>query len=239
VVGRASALLGARGAALAALAAVLAGYYAAVGRLWEWPLWGDIAWLSVVLIPAVFLLVWLALPAWSTRGLLLLALACGAIAAAFAHADYGIPANFAKLAAMTFFAWWFLAFFESLSWVVLVAAIIPFVDTYSVWKGPTHHIVEQKQGLFATLSIAFPVPGGHGAAQLGLPDLLFFALFLAASVRFRLRPFWTWLAMTASFGTTMALAIWLDVNGLPALPLLSVGFLAPNADLIVRRLRKA
>jgi len=55
-VGRASALLGARGAALAALAAVLAGYYAAVGRLWEWPLWGDIAWLSVVLIPAVFLL---------------------------------------------------------------------------------------------------------------------------------------------------------------------------------------
>ena len=236
--GRASALLGARGAALAALAAVLVTYYAVVERLWEWPLWGDIAWLSVVLIPAVFLLVWLALPAWRARGLLLLAVACGAIAAAFAQADFGIAANFAKLAAMTLFAWWFLSFFETLSWVVLVAAIIPFVDAYSVWKGPTHHIVEQKQGLFATLSIAFPVPGGHGAAQLGLPDLLFFALFLAAAVRFRLRPFWTWLAMTASFGTTMALAIAFDVNGLPALPLLSVGFLAANADLILRRLRE-
>jgi hypothetical protein len=35
----------------------------------------------------------------------------------------------------------------------------------------------------------------------------------------------------------MALAIWLDVDGLPALPLLSVGFLLPNADLLWRAVR--
>ena len=44
-------------------------------------------------------------------------------------------------------------------------------------------------------------------------------------------------ALTASFGATMALAIWCDVSGLPALPLLSLGFLAPNADIIWRRMR--
>ena len=86
------------------------------------------------------------------------------------------------------------------------------------------------------MSFTFPVPGG-GGAQLGLPDLLFFALFLAASARFGLRPLLTWLCLTLSFGATMALAIWGDVSGLPALPLLSLGFLAPNVDIIWRRMR--
>ncbi|MDX6513923.1 MAG: hypothetical protein QOE36_3427, partial [Gaiellaceae bacterium] len=67
---------------------------------------------------------------------------------------------------------------------------------------------------------------------------LFFAVFLAAAARFRLRVGWTWLAMTLSFGATVALAVWRDLNGLPALPLLSVGFLLPNVDLIWRRLRR-
>jgi len=38
--------------------------------------------------------------------------------------------------------------------------------------------------------------------------------------------------MTLSFGATMALAVYFDVTGLPALPLLSLGFLLPNADLL-------
>jgi hypothetical protein len=57
-------------------------------------------------------------------------------------------------------------------------------------------------------------------------------------VRFRLRPFWTWLAMTASFGLTIVLTVAFDVVGLPALPLLSLGFLAANADLIWRALKR-
>jgi hypothetical protein len=35
----------------------------------------------------------------------------------------------------------------------------------------------------------------------------------------------------------MALATGFDVGGLPALPLLSVGFLLPNADLLRRTIR--
>ncbi len=238
MVGGASAVLSRRGAALAAAAAVVVAYYALVRHLWSMSLWPDIAWLALVQIPAVFLLVWLVLPAWRSRGLLLLAVACGALAAGFDAAHLGIPANFAKLAAMTFFAFWFLGLFEALGWVVLVACVVPFVDALSVWRGPTHHIVTKQKHLFSTLSFAFPVPGGRGVANLGLPDLLFFALFLAAAARFRLRVGWTWAAMTASFGATMALAVAFDVSGLPALPLLSIAFLAVNADLIRERLRR-
>jgi hypothetical protein len=78
----------------------------------------------------------------------------------------------------------------------------------------------------------------NGAAKLGLPDLMFFALFLGAAARFQLRVGWTWVGLTASVGATMALATWWDVGGLPALPLLSAGFLLPNADLLWRAVRE-
>jgi hypothetical protein len=51
-----------------------------------------------------------------------------------------------------------------------------------------------------------------------------------------------WVLMTASFGATMALALWLDpfgLGGLPALPLLSLGFLLANGDLLLRSAREA
>src|SRR5205823_1759882 len=100
-----------------------------------------------------------------------------------------------------------------------------------------HVIVTEKKEVFSNLSFAFPTPGEHTSANLGLPDLLFFALFLAATVRYRLRTGWTWAAMAASFGVTLALSVWLDLGGLPALPGLSIGFVAASADLLWRRLR--
>jgi hypothetical protein len=45
---------------------------------------------------------------------------------------------------------------------------------------------------------------------------------------------WTWIALTASIGLTMALAVWWDVAGLPALPGLAFAFLIPNGDLLWR-----
>ena len=198
-----------------------------------------IAWLSFVVIPAVFGLVYLALPLWRTPALWLLiaAVGFGALAAVLHATGAGPVANFAKLAAMTAIGWCFLRFFEELSWVVLVALIVPFVDSYSVWRGPTNTIVTKHVEVFDALSFTFPVPGVDGGAKLGLPDLLFFALFLGAAARWRLRPGWTWLCLVASIGGTISLATWLEVDGLPALPLLSVGFLVPNADLLWRAVR--
>jgi hypothetical protein len=43
--------------------------------------------------------------------------------------------------------------------------------------------------------------------------------------------------MVLSFGATLALAIWQEEAGLPALPLLSLAFALVNADLLWRDLR--
>lgn len=230
-----------RAAAFVALSVALGVYYATHESWFSLSLWGDLAWLCFLLIPAVFGLVWLVLPAWSLplRYLFGIALGFGVAAVVLQSTHAGPVANFAKLGAMTFAAWCFLRFFEELSWVVLVALIVPWVDAYSVWRGPTNTIVNKQPQVFDALSFTFPVPGAPGGAKLGLPDLLFYSLFLGAAARWRLRTGWTWVCLTASLGGTMALATWLEVNGLPALPLLSVGFLLPNVDLLWREVRRA
>jgi hypothetical protein len=301
----------------------------------------DVFFVGFVLIPAVFGLVWLALPVRRWRGLAGAAVAFAVLAVVASKADLDVLANFAKLAAATSAAFWFLSFFESALWVALVALLIPFVDAYSVWRGPTKHIISERPEVFTALSFAFPLagerqvlllwreplaggparydvirlPGGKrndeplrdkdgdgevgwleaeldahrdyrylivarhdtvgaatsidarakdvnkgvdvsgvtsnrsaptdvraesvdSSAKLGLPDLLFFALFLAAAGQFALRTRLTWLLMTASFGITLAFTYYLWVDGLPALPLLALGFLLANADILWRRFRE-
>ncbi len=228
-----------RTAALAALAVALGVYFGVDHELWRASTWWDVAWIALVVIPAVFGLVYLVLPLRGGRGFGLVTLALVAVAVVTTATEAGAVADFAKLAATTAVAFWFLTFFEELWLVVVIAAIIPWVDAWSVWRGPTRSITKHHPGVFSHLSFAFPIPGERGTANLGLPDLLFFALFLAAAAQFRLRVKWSWVAMTLSFGATLAFAVWLDLSGLPALPGLSIGFLGVNADLIWRRLRRS
>jgi hypothetical protein len=229
MVGRASALL--------ALGVALGLYYTFHDRLWNGSTWWDIAFIGLVLIPACFALVWLVLPLRRGRGLLAVGIALAVLAWAFHVAGWSGAENFCKLFGVTALGFWFLGYFETLGWVVLVSLIIPWVDAYSVWRGPTKVIVTEHRRVFTNFSFAFPIPGEGSAANLGLPDLLFFALFLAATVRFGLRPGLTWVLMTLSFGATLALAVWRDLGGLPALPLLAFAFLVANGDLIWARLR--
>lgn len=228
-----------RAAALLGLSALVGAYYGTVTHLPSAGLWWEIAWLALVVIPAVCTLVLVVLPLsrLPVGRLALIALGFFGVTLLCGLSGLHLLANFGKLGAMTFAAWAFLWFFEELSWVVLVAFIIPWVDAYSVWRGPTKAIVNNHASVFSAFSFTFPVP--DGTTHLGLPDLFFFALFLAAAVRFGLRVTPTWVALSLSFGTTMALAVWWDVSGLPALPLLAVAFLAPNVDLLWRRLRGA
>jgi hypothetical protein len=240
LVERVTAVLGWRAAAAAGVAVPLALYYRFHDSLPNTSTWGDIAFLAFLLMPAVFVLVYLALPLHRARPLHLglVGIALAVLAFGLDRAGLGALASFSKLAAMTALAFWFLNYFETAYWVVIVALIIPVVDAYSVWRGPTSNIVAHHGNVFTTLSFAFPVPGENDAARLGLPDLLFFALFLAASARFKLRAFLTWTALVASFGGTIAIAVATNKAGLPALPLLSLGFLAPNADLLWKRWRE-
>ena len=321
-----------------ALLGVLLAYYVSFRLLPNLPTNADVLFVAFLLIPAVFALVWVALPLRRTNRLLWIALALAAVAVAASFAGFEVLANFAKLGAATTVAFWFLGFFETALWVALVALLIPIVDSYSVWRGPTRHIITERPEVFNAFSFSFPLmgerqvflawreplagattfdvyrdPGGKqndeplrddndngrigflegsldarkdyryrivaragggsasivarsedandgersgpptsdrraptdvrvdsvdSSAKLGLPDLLFFALFLAAADRFKLRRRATWIAMAASFGLTLSGTYFLDVDGLPALPLLAIGFLVANADLLWRMWRE-
>jgi hypothetical protein len=224
-------------AALLALSVGLGAYYVGAESLPDLSSWGEVVFLGLLVIPAVFALVYLALPIRRERHLLLWGAGVALLAAALEILDFDVLANFAKLGAVTLLAFWFLSYFETVAWVTVVALIIPWVDAISVWRGPTKHIVTKQKELFTTFSFSFPVPGKENTALLGLPDLMFFALFLGAADRWGLRTKLTWATMALSFGATLALAVAFDVGGLPALPLLALGFLMPNADLLWRRLR--
>lgn len=229
-----------RTASLLALGVALAAYDAWAEHLPNVSTSWDVIFIGLLLIPATFALLLLSLPfreELTSWRLLVLVIGLAAITILLELAGADPIANQTKFAAVALLGWWFLQFFESVGLVALVAVLITPVDIFSVARGPTKHIVEQQPQVFDALSIAFPVLGENSSAQLGLPDVLFFSLFLAATVRFSLRTLSTWVAMALSFGTTLALAVWTDVTGLPALPLLSAGFVLVNADLIWKALR--
>lgn len=223
--------------AFAITAAVVVAWFAIaphlsyIGHAW------NVAIVAALVLPGTMLLAYWALPLWR-RGswLWLLVAVLAALAFLFTAVHWGLWANFAKLFAALCAGWAFLSLFEALSWVVIVALVIPFVDIISVWRGPTHAITQRHFHVYLDVAIAFLVPGG-GAAYLGPPDVLFYALFLGAAARWGLRVGWTWLATTFMYGMTVVVANVAHVGGLPALPFLSFGFLVANGDLLWRRLR--
>ena len=138
------------------------------------------------MLPGTLLLVLIALPLWHERWIFPAAIVLALVAFGCAQAGWGLAGNFAKLWAAIFAGWAFVRLFEELSWVVLVALVIPLVDIISVYRGPTKAITEHHFHVYTAVAIAFVVPGG-AAAYLGPPDVLFYALFLAAAQRFELR----------------------------------------------------
>ena len=239
--GAASLLRSRRGIALAGLSALLVAYSAGARHL---PELGsehlDVVFYALVALPAFAAAIWLALPLAGarTRRLVGLAGGAGALAIMLALLDVDSAANVAKLACYSLAGFAFLSLFEELWWITLVAVLVPWVDVWSVAAGPTEYVVEERPGLFENVAIAFPSPGEAVIVNIGPPDILFFALFLAAAARFDLRVAATWIGMTACLALTLALVWWWDdVAGLPALPAVCLGFLAPNVDLLWRDVR--
>ena len=234
--GAASLLSRRRAVALVALLGALVLYGATADDLWNASEPWDVAFFAVVLVPATLSVVWLVLPVARARGTALVGLALVALAVLLHLAGLGSLFNVTKLLAIAALGFAFLAFFEPpLPLLVLIAAIIPWVDAYSVWHGPTKVVVNEHPGLFDRVAVAFPEPGTHYAARLGPPDVLFFTIFLVTAQTFRLRAGWTFACMLACLGVTLAFTSAFDLSGLPALPAVSVGFLLPNADLLWQR----
>ena len=236
-------LLGRRRAlVLACLLALLVAYGATADHLPELPSELDVVFYVAVLLPAFAAAIWLALPIAhaGTRALLVLTALAGVLAALLVLLDVGSVANVAKLACYALAGFAFLSLFEELWWLTLVAVLVPWVDIWSVAAGPTEYVVEERPGIFDNVAVRFPNPGESAAISVGPPDILFFALFLAAADRFGLRVAGTWVGMTACLGVTLVLVWhWDDVAGLPALPAVCLGFLLPNADLLWRDARGA
>jgi hypothetical protein len=231
-----------RAATLGSLLVALVAYGAGARHLPELPSGLDVAFYAFVVLPAFAASIWLALPLARerTRSLLVLAAVAGASAVVLSLLELGSMANVAKLACYALAGFTFLSLFEELWWLTLVAVLVPWVDVWSVAAGPTEYVVEERPGLFESVAIAFPSPGESAVVNIGPPDIVFFALFLGAADRFRLRVTATWLAMTACLAGTLALVWWWDdVAGLPALPAVCIGFLLPNADLLWHDVRRA
>jgi hypothetical protein len=219
------------------VAAVVLGWFLAAPHLPGLSLWPAVVLVSFVIMPVTLLLVPLALPLRTKRWLWVASAALALAAFVFSELGWGLPNNFAKLFAAVFAGWAFLRLFEELSWVVLIAVVIPFVDAISVWRGPTHTITTHHFHVYLDFAIAFLVPGGS-AAYFGPPDILFYALFLGAAARWGLRVWWTWIGMTFMYAMTIVIATAADVGGLPALPFLSFGFVVANGDLLWKRFRR-
>jgi len=220
----------------------LVAYGASAGGLPSLPSGLDVAFHAVLVFPAFAAAIWLGLPLarTSTGRLLALVVTAGALAVAFSLLGADSAANVAKLACYACAGFCFLTLFEQLWWLALVAVLVPWVDIWSVAAGPTQYVVEQRPGIFEHVAVALPNLGETATVSIGPPDVVFFALFLAAADRFRLRVAATWLTMTGLLAATLVLVwAWEDVAGLPALPAICLGFLVPNADLIWRDVRRA
>jgi hypothetical protein len=198
----------------------------------------QIAAVALVSFPLATLVVAALAPApTATSRLVAAAVAAAAVTAVLIAAGLeGTPATLAKLVASACLGIALAGLLQTPAEIVAIAVLIAAVDAYSVAAGPTHAIVLHHQQVLGAFTLAFHPPGTYGVAQIGVSDFVFFALFAAASVRMGLRPRATWLATTASLGATMALSYAFDA-ALPALPLLSLGFLGANADLLIERTR--
>ncbi len=196
---------------------------------------------SLVVLPVLLATVWLALPLAQARDWFLLAptVVAGLAAAGFYILGFDELANASKLVAFIFFGFWFLSLFAELWWLTIVAFLVPWVDIWSVAFGPTKYVTEEKPGIFEGISVEIHVPGETATANIGPPDIVFFALFLAAAQRFGLRIGPTWFSMTGLLSLTLLLVYFWDRSGLPALPAVCFGFLLANVDLLLSDARAA
>lgn len=230
-----------RALALAALIVGLVVFGAVASRLPGLSRDGAVLVASLVVLPVLLASVWLALPLARERDWLLLAAAvlAGVAWAAFYVLDFGELANASKLVCFILFGFWFLSLFQAPWWLTIVAFLVPWVDIWSVAFGPTKYVTEERPGVFEGISVAIHVPGETATANIGPPDIVFFALFLAAAQQFGLRAGLTWLSMTGLLSLTLILVYFWDKSGLPALPAVCFGFLLANLDLLVREARDA
>ncbi len=166
--------------------------------------------------------------------LLLLTLSSGLIATGAFTLGWTHVETVAKIVFATTAGLWLALMLTSISQVLLISALIIFVDFWSVFLGPTKKMVESGGPWIDYFTISLPVFGANAVSRLGVSDIVFFSLFVGCTLIWRLRRLTAALVLAASFVATMIAGVTLGI-GVPALPLLSVAFLLVNGDLLYRR----
>jgi len=204
------------------------------------PVRADIMLSSALVLALVAVLVWGLLPLHALgRRLPLLTAAALPLAILFVWLGWVPLANVAKVVGAAALGIWIAEELEKLSWIVIVAVVSAAVDIVSVAAGPTKAILGQGPVVVGYFTVAVTWAGytySEAYTGLGISDVIFLALYLGSARRFGLRVGWSAAAMVVSFLATIAAAMWW--TALPALPLLSVAFLAVNGDLLWRKLRR-
>ncbi len=154
-----------------------------------------------------------------------------AAAIVLVRVDLVAAANICKIVGAAALGLWLSTEILRLSWVVLVALVGTAVDTLSVAFGPTKEILEEGPQLVGYFTVAFPWLGNslHEVySAIGVSDVVFFAMYVGCASGFSLRPRASAVAMMVAVLATFGVALWWRV--LPALPSLSLAFLAVNID---------
>jgi len=218
---------------------ILWGFFSS--RLPALPVRANIMLSSALVLSLVAVLVWGLLPLHTLgHRLPLLTVVALPLAILFVWLGWVPLANVAKVVAAAALGIWIAEELERLSWIVIVAVVSAAVDIVSVAAGPTKAILEQGPVVVGYFTVAVTWAGytySEAYTGLGISDVIFLALYLGAARRFGLRVGWSAVAMVVSFLATIAAAMWW--TALPALPLLSVAFLAVNGDLLWKKLRRA
>ena len=200
----------------------------------------DIMLSSAIVLALLGVLVWGMLPLRALgRRLPLITVVALPLAMLFVSLHHVPLANVAKIVAAGALGIWIAEELEQLSWIVIVAGVSAVVDIVSVAVGPTKALLGKGPVVVGYFTVAVTWLGysyDEAYTGLGISDVIFFALYLGAARRFGLRVGWSAVAMVGSFLATIAAAMYW--TALPALPLLSVAFLAVNGDLIWRKVRR-
>ena len=194
---------------------------------------------SLVSLPLLALILFGLLPLRRAGSrLLIIAAAALPVAVVASYLQWMLPADLAKILLAAALGSWMAAQVQTVAVIVLIAGLSTIVDMYSVFAGPTKVLLARAPQTVDYFVVTLPLFGytlREAYSALGTSDLLFFALYLGATLVFDLRLRLTLVCMTASFLATMVIGLW--VSALPALPLLAVAFVAANGDLLWRNLR--
>ncbi|MCW2925098.1 MAG: hypothetical protein JWM98_2502 [Thermoleophilia bacterium] len=210
-------------------------------RLWAY---GSHAVYFGALCAAVALLV--SVREWPTRRLVAATLGSFVVVMVLNRLDVDVASDVAKVLFGTFAGAGLVRAIERPWWLVPICVCVPLADAWSVFssRGVTHAVVQHARKDPTWIdwpTVATPIAGFDyaSAGRIGIVDVMFTAIFLAAAARWDLGLRRCAALIAVGFVGTTVLVFQTTLSAVPALPLLCIAFLLGAAPGLWRDLRAA